>query len=108
MGKKDEVISELLLWEPKHGTRKRGKPATTYVYQLRNDTGLSIAELKSVIGNQKEWLKLVNGLRVRNKQASRQAIAHGKLLTKRRHNKFKPYKYSMGEEDEDQLISIPY
>ena len=27
--KKDEVISELLLWEPKHGARKRGRPART-------------------------------------------------------------------------------
>ena len=65
--KKDEVISDLLLWEPKHGARKRGRPATTYVDQLRNDTGLSIAELKSIMGNQKEWMKLVNGVRVRSK-----------------------------------------
>ena len=65
--KKDEVISELLLWEPKHGARKRGRPATTYVDQLRNDTGLSIAELKSIMGNRKEWMKLVNGVRVRSK-----------------------------------------
>ena len=56
--KKDEVISDLLLWEPKHGARKRGRPATTYVDQLRNDTGLSIAELKSIMGNRKEWMKL--------------------------------------------------
>ena len=27
--------------------------------------------------------------------------AHGKRLRKRRHKKFNPYKYSMGEEDED-------
>ena len=45
--KKDEVISDLLLWELKHGARKRGRPATTYVDQVRNDTGLSIAELKA-------------------------------------------------------------
>ena len=65
--KKDEVISDLLLWEPKHGARKRGRPALTYVDQLRNDTGLSIAELKSIMGNRKEWMKLVNGVRVRSK-----------------------------------------
>ena len=66
--KKDEVISELLLlWEPKHGARKRGRPVTTYVDQLRNDTGLSIAELKNIMGNRNEWLKLVNGVRVRSK-----------------------------------------
>ena len=66
--KKDEVISDLLLWEPKHGARKRGRPATTYVDQLRNDTGLSIAELKSIMENRNEWMKLVNGVRIRSKQ----------------------------------------
>ena len=35
--KKDEVISELLLWEPKRGARKRERLATTYIDQLRND-----------------------------------------------------------------------
>ena len=63
--RKDKVISELLLWEPKHGARKRGRPAATYIDQLRNDTGLSIAELKSTMENRKEWMKLVNGVRVR-------------------------------------------
>ena len=63
--KKDEVISELLLWEPKHRARKRGRPA--YVDQLRNYTGLSIAELKSIMGNRKEWMKLVNRVRVPSK-----------------------------------------
>ena len=32
-----------------------------------NDTGLSIAKLKSTMGNRKEWMKLVNGVRVRSK-----------------------------------------
>ena len=65
--KKDEVISDLLLWEPKHGARKRGRPALTYVDQLQNDTGLSIVELENIMENRKEWLKLVNGVRVRSK-----------------------------------------
>ena len=47
---------DLLLWEPKHGARKRGS-----------------AELKSIMGNRKEWIKLVNGVRARSKQASKQA-----------------------------------
>ena len=34
---------------------------------VRNDTGLSIAKLKSTMGNRKEWMKLVNGVRVRSK-----------------------------------------
>ena len=50
-----------------HGARKRGRPALTYVDQLQNDTGLSIAELKNIMENRKEWMKLVNGVRVRSK-----------------------------------------
>ena len=65
--KKDQVISDLLLWEPRHGARKRGRQALTYVDQLQNDTGLSIAELKNIMENRKEWMKLVNGVRVRSK-----------------------------------------
>ena len=64
------MISDLLLCEPKHGARKRGRPALTYEDQLQNDTGLSIAELKNIMENRKEWMKLVNGVRVRNKQAA--------------------------------------
>ena len=70
--KKDEVISDLLLWEPKHGARKRGRPALTYVDQLQNDTGLSIVELKNIMENWREWMKLVNGVPVRSKSASKQ------------------------------------
>ena len=35
--------------------------------QQQNNTGLSIAELKSIMGNRKEWMKLVNEVRVRSK-----------------------------------------
>jgi len=47
--------------------QEREDDATTYEDQLRNDTGLSIAELKSIMENRKEWMKLVNGVRVRSK-----------------------------------------
>ena len=65
--KNDEVMGDLLLWETKHSARKRARPAATYVDQLRNDTGLGIAELKSIMGNRKESMKLVNEVRVRSK-----------------------------------------
>ena len=35
---KDEVASDLVLWQPQHGNRSRGRPAKTYIYQLRDDT----------------------------------------------------------------------
>ena len=65
--RKEELISKVLMWEPKHGKRKRGRPSTTYLDQLRNDTGLSTEDLKRIMGNREEWRKLVNGVRVRSK-----------------------------------------
>ena len=47
--------------------QEREEDQQQHVDQLRNDTGLSIAELKSIMGNRKEWMKLVNGVRVRSK-----------------------------------------
>ena len=47
--------------------REEDQQQLTYVDQLRNDTGLRIAELKSIMGNRKEWMKLVNGVRVHSK-----------------------------------------
>ena len=35
------VAHDVLLWEPNHGTRGRGRPALTYVDSLRTDTGLT-------------------------------------------------------------------
>ena len=31
---KDELSSDLILWQPHHGKRKRGRPAKTYIDQL--------------------------------------------------------------------------
>ena len=47
--------------------QERAEDQQQHVDQLRNDTGLSIAELKSIMGNRKEWMKLGNGVRVRSK-----------------------------------------
>ena len=37
---KAEVIQRLILWEPQHGNRKRGRPKITYIDQLERDTGI--------------------------------------------------------------------
>ena len=42
--------------------QEREEDQQQHVDQLRNDTGLSIAELKNIMGNRKEWMKLVNGV----------------------------------------------
>ena len=61
--RKDELASQLLLWEPRQGARKRGRPAITYVDQLRTDTGLLIEELRTIMDDPEEWRKLVKNVR---------------------------------------------
>ena len=61
--RKDELISKVLLWEPNHGHRKKGRPLTTFTDQLRNDTGLTNQELMNIMDDRKEWKKLVDGVR---------------------------------------------
>ena len=46
---KEELVCLLLIWEPKQGTRKRGRLAITYDDQLRNDTGLPTKGLKNAM-----------------------------------------------------------
>ena len=38
-GRKDELISDVLLWTPTYGQVKAGRPARTYIQQLCEDTG---------------------------------------------------------------------
>ena len=38
---KNELSSEVILWEPLHGKRSRGRPNKTYTDQLRDDAGCS-------------------------------------------------------------------
>ena len=52
---KEELVCLLLIWEPKQGTRKRGRPAITYDDQLRNDTGLQTKELKNAMEDREIW-----------------------------------------------------
>ena len=50
------VASNLILWEPKHGTRSRGRPATTYIDTLRRDIGLSnTGEIRALMKNSDLW-----------------------------------------------------
>ena len=35
---KEELAGDVLLWEPTHGNRKRGKPMMTYINQLEKDS----------------------------------------------------------------------
>ena len=59
------VASNLILWEPKHGTHSRGRPATTYIDTLRRDTGLSnTGEIRALMINSDLWRAAIRDSRV--------------------------------------------
>ena len=56
----DEVASDLVLWQPADGQVRRGKPATTYLKVLLDDTGLESAEeLRTCMMDRAQWKDLV-------------------------------------------------
>ena len=57
---KDEVASDLILWQPQHGKRSSGRPAKTYTDQLRDDTDLlTTDEIKTAMNDREGWKKYV-------------------------------------------------
>ena len=51
----EEAESNLVLWTPNHGKRGRGRPARTFVQQLRDDTGLQEREMASLMLSRDQW-----------------------------------------------------
>ena len=43
----DEVVSDLVLWEPTHGTRRRGRPSESYIRNLERETGIPASDYES-------------------------------------------------------------
>ena len=53
---KDKLVSDLIIWQPHRGKRKRGRPANTYIVQLRDDTNLTtIDEMKTAMEDGIGW-----------------------------------------------------
>ena len=46
----NELTSELLLWQPLHGKRSRGRQPKTYIDQLVEDTGCTLDKLPTAMG----------------------------------------------------------
>ena len=46
-----ETVFQIIPWDPKHGRRSRGRPATTFIDQLESDSDLSKQDLASVMVN---------------------------------------------------------
>ena len=68
----DEVVSDLVLWEPTHGTRRRGKPPESYIRNLDRETGIPASEMRVSMMNRAVWRTLLSGKQLsRNKQVSK-------------------------------------
>ena len=48
---RDELISNVLLWNPKYGRAKAGRPARTYIQQLCEDTGCNPEDLPEAMND---------------------------------------------------------
>ena len=56
---------KVLLWEPTHGHRGRGRPRTSFVDTLKRDTGAkSVSELASMMKDRRVWRNHVHSRRV--------------------------------------------
>ena len=52
----EEVAHDIVLWEPVHGTSKRGAPTMNYIKLLKKDTGLDdVKEIESVMLCRDSW-----------------------------------------------------
>ena len=47
----DESVANLMLWKPKHGYRRPGRPELDYITLLTQDTGLTNEELRTAMSD---------------------------------------------------------
>ena len=55
----DEIVADLVLWEPRHGSVSRGRPTTTFVDRLAKDSGLEIEDLAGAMRDRSLWAGVV-------------------------------------------------
>ena len=60
---RNEVISDVLLWNPSHGQAKAGWPAWTYMQQVCEDTGSSPEDLPKAMNNWERWRERLRDIR---------------------------------------------
>ena len=60
---KDELISDVLLWNPAYRQANAGRPARTYIQQLCEDTGCSPEDLPEAMNNREKWREWVRDIR---------------------------------------------
>ena len=59
------TASEMILWEPTHGKKTRGRPQMTYIDTLKRDSGLSsTAEIRTLMMDRDQWRAAIRNSRV--------------------------------------------
>ena len=61
--RRNELISDVLLWTPTYGRAKAARPARTYIQQLCEDTGYSHEDLPETMNNREKWRERVRDIR---------------------------------------------
>ena len=56
---KDEIISDVLLWTPKHGHTRVGRPYKTYIKQICEDIGCQPEYLPRAMEDRADWRERV-------------------------------------------------
>ena len=56
---KDEIISDVLLWTPKHGHTQVGRPYKTYIMQICEDIGCQPEDLPRAMEDRADWRERV-------------------------------------------------
>ena len=57
--RRDELISDVLLWTPTYWRAKAGRPARTYIQHLCEDSGCSSEDLPEAMNDREKWRERV-------------------------------------------------
>ena len=60
---KEELISDVLLWNAAYGQAKAGWPARTYIQQLCEDTGCNPEDMPEAMNDWEKWRERVRDIR---------------------------------------------
>ena len=59
---RNELVHDVLLWNPAYGQAKAGQPAWRYIQQLCEDTGCSTEDLPEAMNNSEKWRERVRDI----------------------------------------------
>ena len=60
---RDQLIRDVLLWIPTYDRAKAGRPARTYIQQLRGDKGCRPEDLPEAMNDREKWRERVRDIR---------------------------------------------